>query len=426
MTKENAISVLNLSKNYSLRNSKIVNNENLSSGFLALNDVSFEIKRGESIAIIGPNGSGKSTLLKILAGVTKPTSGIVKLKGKVASILDIGAGFHPELSGKENIFLNGQLLGFSKKEIHPKVQEIIEFSGIGSFIDEPVKNYSKGMYLRLAFSIVAHLDFDIYLFDEVFGVGDAEFGLKSRNKILSIIASNRTVVMVSHNMYELNAFDMFIEMNEGKLIQVSKEAEIISTYLSKAINKNNIYVHSSNVTLEDFPGLNEQRGFCLEKLKLSQVIDHQENFSSDKPFSIFIYYKKLSFEDTVDVILTISDSVGTVIIVSSPIVAGVVDETNEIREVQLECTIPKYFFNSKVYSIGLTFVANAIEIKNKSKGKQLENENVGELFKNYKVIKSMQNLLYFKVQVKMPGFVDIGELDFSTGMLLNAFNWEIK
>ena len=426
MTGENTISVSNLSKNYFLRNTKAVNNSSLNGKFLALNDVSFEIKKGESIAIIGPNGSGKSTLLKILAGVTKPTSGRVKLTGKVASILDIGAGFHPELSGRENVFLNGQLLGFSKKEIHPKVEDILEFSGIGSFIDEPVKNYSKGMYLRLAFSIVAHLDFDIYLFDEVFGVGDAEFVLKSRIKILSIISSNRTVVMVSHNMYELNAFDMYIEMNEGKVIQYSKEAEIISTYLSKAINKNNIYVHSSNVTLEDFSGLYANGEFCLESLKLFQEIDNQENFSSNKPFSIFIHYRKLSIEDTVDVILTISDSVGTVIIVSSPIVSGVVDETNEIKSVQLKCTIPKHFFNSKIYSLGLTFVANANEIKKKSIGKQLGNENVSELFKNYKVIKSMQNLLYFKVQVQMPGFVDIGELDFSTGMLLNAFNWENK
>src|SRR5690606_19206903 len=131
--------------------------------------------KGENVGIIGPNGSGKSTLLKILAGVTKPTSGTVDINGRIASILDIGAGFHPELSGKENVFLNGQILGFAKSEIAPKYKEIVEFSGIGKYIDEPVKNYSNGMYLRLAFSIMVHLDFDIYLFDEVMSVGDAEF-----------------------------------------------------------------------------------------------------------------------------------------------------------------------------------------------------------------------------------------------------------
>lgn len=177
-----AIEVINLVKTYSLRSQS----SDGKGEFKALDGVSFKVEKGQSVAIIGSNGSGKSTLLKILAGVTKPTSGSVAISGKVASILDVGAGFHPELSGRENILVNGQLLGFSKKEITPKIKDIIDFSGIGHFIHEPVKNYSNGMFLRLAFSIVVHLDFDVYLFDEVLGVGDAEFREKVK-KYLQIL-----------------------------------------------------------------------------------------------------------------------------------------------------------------------------------------------------------------------------------------------
>lgn len=200
MHDETAIKVENLSKVFSLRQPRIDEDGIATSEHWALKDVSFEIKKGESVGIIGPNGSGKSTLLKILAGVTKPTSGTVKIRGKVASILDIGAGFHPELSGRENVFLNGQIHGFSKKEIEAKFNEIVQFSGIEKFIDEPVKNYSNGMYLRLAFSIMAHLDFDVYLLDEVLSVGDAEFMIASGNWVTK---SEKTFVVVSHNIKEL-------------------------------------------------------------------------------------------------------------------------------------------------------------------------------------------------------------------------------
>lgn len=195
-----AIKVTNLSKVFPLRNSRVDEDGVETNEHWALKDVSFEIKKGESVGIIGPNGSGKSTLLKILAGVTKPTSGKVEIRGKVASILDIGAGFHPELSGRENVYLNGQIHGFSKKEIEAKFDEIVAFSGIEKFIDEPVKNYSNGMYLRLAFSIMAHLDFDVYLFDEVLSVGDAEFQNKCIERITEITKHQKTVVVVYHNL----------------------------------------------------------------------------------------------------------------------------------------------------------------------------------------------------------------------------------
>jgi ABC-type polysaccharide/polyol phosphate transport system ATPase subunit len=179
--------------------------------------VNFEIKKGESVGIVGPNGSGKSTLLKILAGITKPTTGKVEVFGRVASILDIGAGFHPELSGRENVLLNGQIHGFSKKEIQSRFDEIVAFSGIEKFIEEPVKNYSNGMYLRLAFSIMAHLDFDIYLFDEVMGVGDEEFRKKS---LLHFFEGKgrSTYLNTSHDAGTLSALSSrYLEFHSGKI-----------------------------------------------------------------------------------------------------------------------------------------------------------------------------------------------------------------
>ncbi len=218
------IRVENLSKVYPLRHPVEDEFGNSTQEHWALKDVSFEIKRGESVGIIGPNGSGKSTLLKILAGVTKPTSGSVQIKGRVASILDIGAGFHPELCGRENVFLNGQIHGFAKKEIEAKLDEIIKFSGIEKFIDEPVKNYSNGMYLRLAFSIMAHLDFDVYLLDEVLSVGDAEF--RERIKVRSqMLLGKKTQLVVTHDLLQIHRlFDRIITFNEKKIVEESLDS----------------------------------------------------------------------------------------------------------------------------------------------------------------------------------------------------------
>lgn len=210
MEKDIAIKVENLTKIYPLRFTKKDEEGREVSHHKALENVSFEVKKGESVGIVGPNGSGKSTLLKILAGVSKPTSGKVKIRGKVASILDIGAGFHPELSGRENVYLNGQIHGFRKKEIEKKMDDIIAFSGIGDFIEEPVKNYSNGMYLRLAFSIMAHLDFDVYLFDEVLSVGDAEFVYKTQEKFQLLIQRKKTILLVSHDLGAMENLNRYI------------------------------------------------------------------------------------------------------------------------------------------------------------------------------------------------------------------------
>lgn len=186
--------------------------------FLALNDVSFEVKRGEILGIIGRNGAGKSTLLKILSKVTAPTSGAVKIKGRVASLLEVGTGFHPELTGRENVYLNGAILGMSKREIDKKFDEIVAFAEIDKFIDTPVKRYSSGMYVRLAFAVAAHLEPEILIIDEVLAVGDAQFQKKCLGKMGDVAKGGRTVLFVSHNMAAISRLcPKVLLLNNGKV-----------------------------------------------------------------------------------------------------------------------------------------------------------------------------------------------------------------
>ncbi len=173
--------------------------------FWALKDVSFEIKRGDVVGIIGRNGAGKSTLLKILSRITEPSTGRVEIKGRVASLLEVGTGFHPELTGRENIFLNGAILGMSHGEIKRKFDEIVAFAEVEKFLDTPVKRYSSGMYVRLAFAVAAHLEPEILVVDEVLAVGDAEFQKKCLGKMQDVAGHGRTVLFVSHNMAAIQA-----------------------------------------------------------------------------------------------------------------------------------------------------------------------------------------------------------------------------
>ena len=173
--------------------------------FWALRDVSFDVKQGEVLGIIGRNGAGKSTLLKIMSRVTAPTKGMIKIKGRTASLLEVGTGFHPELTGRENIFLNGAILGMTKDEIKRKFDEIVAFAEVEKFIDTPVKRYSSGMYVRLAFAVAAHLEPEILILDEVLAVGDADFQKKCLGKMQDVAEHGRTVLFVSHNMTSVRA-----------------------------------------------------------------------------------------------------------------------------------------------------------------------------------------------------------------------------
>lgn len=202
--------------------------------FWALKDINFEINQGEAFGIVGKNGSGKSTLLKILSRIVDPTTGSIKMNGKVASMLEVGTGFHPELTGRENIYFNGSMIGMSKKEIARKFDEIVAFSGVEKFLDTPVKFYSSGMYVRLAFAVAAHLESEILIIDEVLAVGDASFQRKSLNKMMSIAKEGRTILFVSHSMQSVKQLcTKALLLDKGKIKYIGEAEFVTDQYLSR-------------------------------------------------------------------------------------------------------------------------------------------------------------------------------------------------
>jgi len=215
--------------------------------FWALKEINLEVKQGTILGIIGKNGAGKSTLLKLLSRVTAPTRGVVKVRGRIASLLEVGTGFHRELTGRENIYLNGSILGMSRIEVNKKLEEIVDFSGIEQFIDTPVKRYSSGMYMRLAFAIAAHLESEILLVDEVLAVGDAEFQNKCLGKMGEVANEGRTVLFVSHNMQAIRKLCSYgLHLQHGEITAQGNIAQIIDTYLSQAQdNYFNTHFHKS-------------------------------------------------------------------------------------------------------------------------------------------------------------------------------------
>ena len=208
--------------------------QDVSEEFWALKDINFEIKQGDRVGIIGRNGAGKSTLLKILSRITEPTSGKISIKGRVASLLEVGTGFHPELTGRENIYLNGAILGMDRSEIKKKFDEIVDFAEVEKFLDTPVKRYSSGMYVRLAFAVAAHLEPEILIVDEVLAVGDAAFQKKCLGKMEDVAEKEgRTVLFVSHNMATIqNLCQRTIYLNQGLLVSDNQTQKLISEYLA--------------------------------------------------------------------------------------------------------------------------------------------------------------------------------------------------
>ena len=204
----------------------------------ALKDINLQVQQGEVLGIIGRNGSGKSTLLKILSDVAAPTSGEVKIKGRIASLLEVGTGFHPELTGRENVYLNGAILGMSRQEVSRKFEEIIDFAGIEQFIDTPVKRYSSGMYVRLGFAVAAHLEPEILIVDEVLAVGDAEFQKKCLGKMGSVAKEGRTVLFVSHNMIAIQTLcQSGIWLDAGQLKEQGDVGQIVTAYLHSSLTE---------------------------------------------------------------------------------------------------------------------------------------------------------------------------------------------
>jgi len=240
--------------------------------FWALKDVNFTIDQGDRIGIVGHNGAGKSTLLKILSRITEPSTGQIKIDGRIASLLEVGTGFHPELTGRENIFLNGAILGMAKSEIKQSFDAIVDFAGVEKFLDTPVKRYSSGMYVRLGFAIAAHLNPEILIVDEVLAVGDTEFQKKCLGKMRDVSESGRTLLFVSHNLTAIQALcNKSFYFEKGRLIDQGETTHIVTNYLSKVSHKS---LEKHWDTVDEAPGNDQVR---IKSFKL--LPEYQENLS---------------------------------------------------------------------------------------------------------------------------------------------------
>jgi len=262
------------------------------STFWALKDVSFDIKQGEIVGIIGQNGAGKSTLLKIISRITVPTSGRAEIYGRVGSLLEVGTGFHPELTGRENVYLNGAIIGMKKEEIRRRFNAIVDFAEIGKFLDTPVKRYSSGMYVRLGFAVAAHLEPEILLVDEVLAVGDAGFQKKCLDKISDVAKGGRTVIFISHNMIAVNTLcKRVIWVNNGKIVEDGPSAEIVTRYLGASLKGMDLSEEVWN-DIGEAPG-NEIVRFHRVRVK-RQEGNETEPLTMETPFQVEVEYWNLT------------------------------------------------------------------------------------------------------------------------------------
>lgn len=272
--------------------------------FWALNNVNFTIEQGEVIGIIGRNGAGKSTLLKILSQITPPTTGEIKLRGTVGSLLEVGTGFHPELTGRENIFLNGAILGMKKKEIVKKFDEIVAFAGVEKFIDTPVKYYSSGMYVRLAFSVAAHMEPDILIVDEVLAVGDSDFQKKCIGKMEDITRDKRrTILIVSHNMVTIKQLcSKCILLSKGEVKMVGNTDDVVDAYLNEKSSPTTELATLNNLSAKDIANITGTRFTGIE---VSNTQGHKVLKSSDK-LQIKLHYTSDSTNPIADARIVIT------------------------------------------------------------------------------------------------------------------------
>jgi lipopolysaccharide transport system ATP-binding protein len=320
--------------------------------FWALKNLNFEIKQGDRIGIIGKNGAGKSTLLKILSRITEPTTGKVFIKGRIASLLEVGTGFHPELTGRENIFLNGAIMGMGRAEIKRKFDEIVDFSGVEKFLDTPVKRYSSGMYVRLAFSVAAHLEPEILVVDEVLAVGDAEFQKKCLGKMQDVSASEgRTVLFVSHNMPAIaNLCNTAILLRGGEFIKMGNADDIIQDYML-----------SVSASISDIDSTIKVRS---NKVKLLAINIQQNNINRAdvdiaKPVSIEIVYEVLEDNTICTPSIVMKDNFDVEIFASfnSPSAASSLDKYYGVPlqrgTYNSSITIPANFLNDNTYFVDI-------------------------------------------------------------------------
>lgn len=317
----------------------------------ALKRVSFSVNPGEVIGVIGQNGAGKSTLLKILSRITHPTSGLVSLNGRVSSLLEVGTGFHPELTGRENVYLNGTILGMTKEEIDQKFDEIVDFSGVRKFIDTPVKFYSSGMGVRLAFSVAAHLEPEILLIDEVLSVGDAAFQKKSLGKMEEVSQQGRTVLFVSHNMGAVRSLcSRAILLEEGRLIQNGDVDEVINYYLSsKEVSTLGRLAWSETEAPRD----DEIILFGIEVRSQSGAT--KTTYTIDEPFEIAIHYRIVKEIHKLRLYLRFRTTMSETVFATyedAPIQEGFIRPPGDYTAI---CRIPPNLLNNLTYRIYIGF-----------------------------------------------------------------------
>jgi lipopolysaccharide transport system ATP-binding protein len=328
--------------------------------FWALKDVSFEIKRGDRVGIIGRNGAGKSTLLKILSRITEPTTGRISIKGRVASLLEVGTGFHPELTGRENIYLNGAILGMSKVEIKRKFDEIVAFAEVEKFLDTPVKRYSSGMYVRLAFAVAAHLEPEILVVDEVLAVGDAQFQKKCLGKMEEVGREGRTVLFVSHNMGTITQLcTQAIHLKSGEIHHTGETNLVVSKYLLDGED------NSSHIQLAT--NENELRKYKVFFFKRITISDY-ENIESTEIDVRYPFYLNLEYEVTkelnnLELSVRIYTSDGRPVITTCQ--SDCSPETLSIRDVgsyQTSIKLPGMFLMPGSYMVTITAHEPMVEI----------------------------------------------------------------
>ncbi len=360
---DSAIRVENLSKKYILghqqqeryttlrdsiantfkRKSKL---DRSSEEFWALKDVSFEIKQGDRIGIIGSNGAGKSTLLKILSRITEPTSGRVSIQGRVASLLEVGTGFHPELTGRENVYLNGAILGMDRVEIQRKFDEIVAFAEVEQFLDTPVKRYSSGMYVRLAFAVAAHLEPEILIVDEVLAVGDAKFQKKCLGKMEDVGKEGRTVIFVSHNMAAVRTLcRRALLMKKGQLLMDTEIEEAIAIYLGDDPSSSTARIVWKP---EDAPQSPEIR--FIEACILNDKGEYASTIDCRKGFSIYLKYEVLTPIEDLRIGFSLQNSEGIPLCGSNDPMAWKESIRNPGEYIS-QCDFPGYLLNFGNYSV---------------------------------------------------------------------------
>ena len=326
--------------------------------FWALRDISFDVQEGDRIGVIGRNGAGKSTLLKLLCRITEPSVGEIHLHGRIAGLLEVGAGFHPELTGRENIFLNGAILGMSGNEIRAKFDQIVEFADVTRFLDTPLKRYSSGMYVRLAFSVAAHLEPEILIVDEVLAVGDLAFQRKCLRKMNDVANAGRTVVLVSHNMLQMQNFcTKAIWLHEGHIKEIGAIGDVISGYFQTFVST---MIDRKWDNVSDAPGNAEVR---IRRARVRPRDDRLSGaLSIHDSFSFEFLVQNLSLDVQLNVNLQLYNEHGLLIFESAPVDDSTWERPLPKGTFRYTCQVPGNLLNDGIHRATLVIIKNYDQI----------------------------------------------------------------